>query len=87
MNCLTCEYARRAENNEYVGCIKFTESSQKENYTDANFLCEFYGRRSICLGWVNLAKRPEDLAKTGMITNGIPCFKKEDSCKHYKARF
>jgi hypothetical protein len=82
--CENCEYARRAENEDYVGCIKVL--IEKENYTDENVLFNFYNKNSISIGWVNLGKYPEDNKKEGMITNYIPCFLKEDICEHYLSR-
>ena len=87
MNCLCCEYARRAENEDYIGCIKMlTEPIRFVNYTDIGATCDFYERDSISVGYVNLGKRPENTSKDDMITGGIPCFKKTDICKYFKPR-
>ena len=82
MSCLYCKYARRAENKDYVGCIKML-MVLKDNYADYN-PCEFYDRDAVCTGWVNTSKSPFDEAKQGMITNGIPCFRKTDRCKYFE---
>ena len=84
MNCLNCRFARHAENEEYVGCAKML-LALGEHYAESNPCC-FYDRDLICTGWVNLSKPPDDTSKQGMITNGIPCFKKDDICKHYEAK-
>lgn len=84
--CEFCKYARKAENSEYVGCV--AALGAKETLSD-DFVFDFYGRNQICTGWVHLQVKPncEDTTTFGMITNGIPCFKKEDRCKHYMGDF
>lgn len=82
--CENCEYARRAENENYIGCIKLIQD--KKDYTNENILFNFYNKNSISTGWVNLGKYPEDTKREGIITNYIPCFLKEDICEHYLPR-
>lgn len=47
---------------------------------------EFYRRREIATGWVNLNSYPDGNGGFGMITNGIPCFNPEDKCPHFELR-
>lgn len=77
--CRNCKYARKAENSEYIGC----SAAVHQNITD---YFSFYKRREISTGWVNLNANPGSDNGFGMITNGIPCFKPDDSCKHFEER-
>lgn len=89
MSCLNCEYARRAENDEYVGCcllVKLSYDHPARFSYEGDQLFDFYEKDSICTGWVNLGYRPNETGKEGMITNYIPCFKKDDVCKHFKEK-
>lgn len=77
--CENCIYARKAENSEYVGCIALLPRL----VVDENAWFSFYGKESISTGWVDLKAKPNENSSC-MITNGIPCFKKNDICKHFK---
>ena len=77
--CENCFYARKACNGEYVGCV----AALSRDMEDEDWLYIFYERGEISTGWVDLRAKPYG-KDSGMITNGIPCFKKDDFCKHYK---
>lgn len=77
--CENCKNARKACNKEYVGCI----AAIRGDYTDDNYCFNFYKRNEISTGWVDLRAKPYS-KDSGMITNGIPCFKKDDFCEHYE---
>lgn len=87
MTCGNCKFGRRAENRDYVGCIKAIQSNSRVNHIEPSQLCDFYGKDSISTGWVNLNVYPEETTNGwGMIINFIPCFLKNDKCKHWEAR-
>ena len=77
--CRKCRYARKAENPEYVGCSAAVQQDEVDYF-------DFYRRREITTGWVNLSAYPNGGDGFGMITNGIPCFKPDDSCRHFEGR-
>lgn len=79
LKCKHCKYARKAENSEYVGCAAAVRQDKVDWF-------EFYRRREIATGWVNLNSYPDGNGGFGMITNGIPCFKPEDKCSHFELR-
>ena len=79
LKCKHCKYARKAENSEYVGCAAAVRQDNVDWF-------EFYRRREIATGWVNLTSYPDGNVDFGMITNGIPCFKPEDRCPHFELR-
>lgn len=81
MDCLHCKYARKASNTEYVGCVALSSL----DYENEKYWFTFYDRESICTGWVDLRSYPDGIS-SGMITNGVPCFKKDDICKHFVSR-
>jgi hypothetical protein len=78
-SCKNCKYARKAANSEYVGC----SAAVRQNITD---YFHFYEKQEISTGWVNLNAYPNGGEGFGLITNGIPCFKPDDSCKHFEKR-
>lgn len=77
--CENCINARRAENDEYVGCVALTS----KDIDNEDYWYNFYERNEIATGWVDLRAKPNGKS-SGMITNGIPCFKKNDICNHYE---
>ena len=77
--CRNCKYARKAENPEYIGCSAAAGQDEVDYF-------KFYERKEISTGWVNLQSYPGITQGFGIITNGIPCFKPNDSCKHYEER-
>lgn len=82
MICKNCKWARKAENKDYVGCAA-TLATDKIDYTNDDDLFEFYKRSEVATGWVDL--RATITGKgSGMITNGIPCFKPDDGCHHFE---
>ena len=84
--CLNCKYARRAENKEYVGCSKIYQATYNKMILDnEDYIFAFYKKKEIALGWVSLNSRPEDTNRSGLLTNGIVCFKKDDICEHWEA--
>lgn len=84
--CLNCKYARRAENKEYIGCSKIYQATyNKEILNNEDYIFDFYQKGEFALGWVALNHRPESTDKSGLITNGIICFKKDDICKYWEA--
>ena len=78
--CENCIYARKAENKEYVGCVALLPRTKK----DEDDWFNFYERESIATGWVDLRAKPNGKS-SGMITNGIPCFKKNDICNYFES--
>lgn len=82
IKCEYCKWARKAENKDYVGCA----ATDKLDYTNNNDLLNFYDRDEIATGWVNLHAYPDGNDWLGIITSGIPCFKRNDSCKHFDLR-
>lgn len=82
--CANCEYARKAENSGYVGCAAALKKLREDYSSDALF--SFYDRSVMQTGWVDLRARPNSKDNSGMITNGIPCFHPQDSCKHFEVR-
>lgn len=80
--CRNCINARKAENDEYVGCVALGS----KDIDNEDYWFSFYKRNQINTGWVDLRAYPDDEKGSGMITNGIPCFKKDDVCDHYKLR-
>lgn len=82
--CANCEYARRAENSNYVGCAAALKKLRENYSSDAIF--SFYDRKEIATGWVELGARPNSSSRSGMITNGMPCFHPQDNCKHFEIR-
>lgn len=77
--CENCTYARKAENQEYVGCVALLPKS----IANENEWFNFYERELIATGWVDLRAKPNG-ESSGMITNGVPCFKKDDICSHFE---
>lgn len=77
--CENCKNARKAENQNYVGCVAALSAKNSNN---ESFLFDFYQRDQISIGWVNLTAAPDNSESLDM----IPCFKKEDICKHYEPR-
>lgn len=75
-SCKTCQYARKAENSDYVGCCIAVNKEPDDWFA-------FYQKKVINTGWVDLRAKP-NMKNSGMITNGIPYFKPDDICKHYK---
>lgn len=82
MICKNCRWARKAENEDYVGCAA-TLATDKIDYTNDNDLFEFYKRHEVAIGWVDL-RAGINSKGSGMITNGIPCFKPDDGCHHFE---
>lgn len=80
LRCENCAEARKAENEEYVGCALLLRM-QKLDYDECWF--DFYKREQINTGWVDLGAYPNDEKGSGMVTNGIPCFKKDDICDYW----
>ena len=85
LNCQYCKWARKAKNKDYVGCAA-SLATDKLDYTNNEDLFNFYDRDEIATGWVNLHAYPDGNDWLGMITSGIPCFKRNDSCKHFDLR-
>lgn len=77
--CENCRNARKACNGDYVGCV----AAIRGDYTNDDYCFNFYKRSQISTGWVDLRAKPYG-KDSGMITNGIPCFKKDDICEHYE---
>jgi hypothetical protein len=80
--CKNCKWARKAENENYVGCAA-TLVTDKIDYTNDDDLFEFYKRKEVAIGWVDL-RTGINGKSSGMLTNGIPCFKPDDSCDHFE---
>lgn len=85
LKCQYCKWARKAENKAYVGCAA-SLATDKLDYTKDEDLLNFYDRDEVATGWVNLHAYPDGTSWLGMITSGIPCFKPNDSCKHFELR-
>lgn len=85
IKCLHCKWARKAENKDYVGCAA-SLATDKLDYTNNEDLLNFYDCDEVAVGWVNLHCYPDGTTWLGMITSGIPCFKRDDSCKHFGLR-
>ena len=85
IKCLHCKWARKAENKDYIGCAA-SLATDKLDYTNNEDLLNFYDRDEVAVGWVNLHYYPDGTTWLGMITSGIPCFKCDDSCKHFGLR-
>ena len=85
IKCQYCKYARKAENKDYVGCAAALRTD-KIDYTNDEDLLNFYERDEVATGWVNLFCYSGDMSCLGMITSRIPCFKPNDSCKHFELR-
>lgn len=86
MKCKNCAWARVTPSKGYVGCIANLPYI-KENPNDVDNICGFYERDSIEVGWVCLQKRiGVDYSQNCIcgLTNGIPVFKEDDVCKHFK---
>ena len=63
-----------------------TLRTDKIDYTNDEDLLNFYERDEVATGWVNLHCYPGGTSWLGMITSRIPCFKPNDSCKHFELR-
>ena len=85
IKCLHCKWTRKAENKDYIGCAA-SLATDKLDYTNNEDLLNFYDRDEVAIGWVNLHYYPDGTTWLGMITSGIPCFKRDDSCKHFGLR-
>lgn len=86
-NCFNCYFARKAENKDYVGCIALisqNKNNANSDYTDVDILLNFYNRHEIATGWAFLHCKPNEDDGYGMITSGIPCFKLNDCCEHWR---
>ena len=79
--CENCYYARLAYNEDYIACVAMI--TNKLDYTSDTEPFYFYERDNIDTGWAYLSCRPNS-ERFGMMTNGIPCFKRDDCCKHYE---
>lgn len=83
-SCKNCKYARKAYNENYVGCVAaYPEVENKDNYN--KFLVNFYQRIDLAFGWVYLRCAPDKKEDSfGLCATGIPVFKPDDYCDHYK---
>ena len=97
MSCKNCDFARRACNEEYVGCA-YWENKRQGDYdigedpmTD-NEVMDKLNINSFSTGWVYLnrypeqEKAPDSTVAYNMMTNGVICFKKSFSCNKFKMR-
>lgn len=84
--CRNCKYARKAYNKDYLGCVAALSDIKEADEFD-NYLMAFYQRKDLAYGWVYLKCAPDMEDKVfGLCTNGIPVFKPDDCCRHFKER-
>ena len=97
MNCENCAFARRACNEEYIGCSYWEGERQGNIYNlkppkSDNEIMDELNINSFSTGWVYLnrypeqEKAPDSTASYNMMTNGVICFKKSFSCNKFEMR-
>lgn len=91
--CLNCKNARRACNDDYVGCVFWEHEKEKEmNSKTLNDIMEELNVKQLATGWVYLGRYPEQAdvpdvtVSANLMTNGVICFEKTFVCKQFRKR-
>lgn len=91
--CLNCKYARRACNEDYVGCAFWYYQTEREiEPKSLGDIMEELHIAQISTGGVYLGRYPEQveppdvIASASVITNHVICFKKTFVCNHHRRR-
>lgn len=89
-SCASCKHARMACNEDYVGCALWAQRTGRTH--TPNEIMEELNLDSLATGWAYLGRFPDqkDISPgtlgTGIMTNGIVCFKKDFVCGEFDVR-